>query len=202
MKHVLTRIVNWGQELLGEVVQPGDLAIDLTAGNGQDTTALFQMVGETGQVIAFDVQSQALLTTHNRLVDAGAQVRSIQRDNCPLQRQSGIDLMEMSHDEVAGVVTSAPMGVIANLGYLPGGQRDVMTRPESSVAALEQSCSLLAEGGRLAVVVYPGHPGGAQEAAAVSDFFNNLDDTIFYVLLMKVSNRSQAPFLFVAEKMI
>ncbi len=52
------------------------------------------------------------------------------------------------------------MGIIANLGYLPGGDRAIITRSESTLAALDQSLTSLAVGGRVAVVVYPGHAGG------------------------------------------
>lgn len=200
MKHALTRIVDWGQELLAEVVQLGDLAVDLTAGNGQDTLFLYQLVGPMGQVVAFDVQSQALLATRERLIAAGAQVRLQQQDIQPLSCGPGIDLLQVSHAELAGVIPAAPKGIIANLGYLPGGQQDIVTRPESTVLALEQSCSLLADGGRLVVVVYPGHAGGTEEGIEVTNFFTELQVPNFQVLQMKVSNRSQAPFLFVVEK--
>ena len=200
MKHPLTRIVQWGQELLAEVVQPGDLVVDLTAGSGQDTLFLSQLVGSTGQVVAFDIQSQALLETCERMVAAGVQVRLQQEDIQLLQREAGIDLLQLSHTELAGVLPAAPKGIIANLGYLPGDQHGLVTRPESTVMALERSCSLLAAGGRLAVVVYPGHPGGTEEGAAVSEFFAGLTDPVFHVLQMQVTNRPQAPFLFMVEK--
>ncbi len=200
MKRDLIRIIQWGQELLSEVVQLGDLVFDLTAGNGQDTLALYQMVGSTGQVVAFDIQSQALLATRERMVAAGAQVRLHPQGTQLLRSDPGIDLLEMCHTELTGGVPGLAKGIIANLGYLPGGQRELVTRPDSTVKALEQSCSVLAAGGRLAVVVYPGHPGGTEEGTAVTNFFTELDDSTFKVLQMQVSNRSQAPFLFVAEK--
>ena len=202
MKQVLTKVVKWGQELLSEVVQPGDLVVDLTAGNGQDTLELFRLVGSSGQVIGFDIQTQALLATRDRMVSAGAQVRLHQHDIQLLPSEAGIDLLAISHTEIAKVLPAAPKGVIANLGYLPGGQLELVTRPESTVSALEQTCSLLLVGGRLAVVVYPGHPGGAEEGIAVTDFFTALDPVTFQVIQLQVSNRPQAPFLFVAEKTI
>ena len=202
MKQVLTKVVKWGQELLSEVVQPGDLVVDLTAGNGQDTLELFRLVGQTGQVIGFDIQTQALLATRDRMVSAGAQVRLHQHDIQPLPSEAGIDLLAMSHTEIARVLPAAPKGVIANLGYLPGGQQELVTRPESTVSALDQACSLLLAGGRLAVVVYPGHPGGVEEGTAVTDFFTALDPVTFQVIQLTVSNRPQAPFLFVAEKIV
>ncbi|MCD6188161.1 MAG: class I SAM-dependent methyltransferase [Desulfuromusa sp.] len=202
MKQVLTKVVKWGQELLSEVVQPGDLVVDLTAGNGQDTLELFRFVGSTGQVIGFDIQTQALLATRDRMVSAGAQVRLHLHDIQLVPSEAGIDLLAISHTEIAKVLPAAPKGVIANLGYLPGGQLELVTRPESTVSALEQTCSLLQAGGRLAVVVYPGHPGGAEEGIAVTDFFTALDPVTFQVIQLQVSNRPQAPFLFVAEKTI
>ncbi|HKJ76882.1 MAG TPA: class I SAM-dependent methyltransferase, partial [Gammaproteobacteria bacterium] len=39
--------------------------------------------------------------------------------------------------------------------------------PATTVAALEAGRGLLAAGGRMTVVAYTGHPGGADEAAAV-----------------------------------
>ena len=41
---------------LRQVVQPGDTVIDATMGNGHDTAMLAELVGESGHVIAFDVQ--------------------------------------------------------------------------------------------------------------------------------------------------
>jgi SAM-dependent methyltransferase len=201
LKRPLTRVVDWGHELLSEVVHSGDLVVDLTAGTGQDTLAIYKMVGSTGQIVAFDIQSQALLATRERLIVAGAQVRLQQQDIHPLLREPGIDLLKLSHTEVESVLPAAPKGIIGNLGYFPGGDKGLKTLPGSTLLALEQSCGLLAVGGRLALVVYPGHPGGAEEGAAVTNFFTKLDDFKFQVLQMKVCNRPQAPFLFMAEKL-
>ena len=200
MKRVLTRMVQWSQDLLAEVVQSGDLVVDLTAGTGQDTLALFQMVGEQGQVVGFDIQSQALLATRERMIAAGAQVRLQQQDIQSLQCEPGIDLLQMSHAEFSTVMPAAPKGIIVNLGYLPGGNQDLVTQPETTVSALEQGCALLAKGGRMAVVIYPGHPGGTEEGDAVSELFAGLQDPGFQVLRLDVSNRLAAPFVFVVEK--
>lgn len=195
-------MVDWGHELLSEVVHKGDLVVDLTAGTGQDTLTLYNMVGLTGQVVAFDIQSQALAITGERLSSAGAQVRFHPQGICSVEHTPGVDLLQISHAEISRILTAAPKGIIANLGYLPGGQKELITRPESTLLALRQSCSLLATGGRLVLAVYPGHPGGAEEGIAVSQFFAALDDSQFHVLQMKVSNRHQAPFLFVVEKRV
>ena len=200
MKRSLTRMVQWSQDLLAEVVQSGDLVVDLTVGTGQDTLALLQMVGEQGQVVGFDIQSQALLTTREKIVAVGARVRLHQQNVQPLQHEAGVDLLQMNHVELSAIIPAPVKGIIANLGYLPGGSRDIITRPETTVSALEQGCSLLVKGGRMAVVVYPGHLGGAEEGAAIGELFAGLQDPGFQVLRLSVSNRPAAPFVFLVEK--
>jgi SAM-dependent methyltransferase len=199
VKRGLSRIVPWAQELLGEVLNRGDLVVDLTAGNGQDTLALFNFVGDAGQVIAFDIQPGALDNTRSLLEDAGGQVRMIDARR-RLECHAGVDLIMDSHEHLGLYVDGAPQGVIANLGYLPGGDQSIITISQSTLPALQQAADILAVGGRMAVTVYPGHLGGNVEADEVSVFFAGLSDASFHVLMLKVTNRPRSPFLFIAEK--
>lgn len=200
MKRSITQVVSWGQELLAEVVKPGDLCVDLTAGNGKDTRALYAMTGPRGQVVAFDIQRQALKKTNEYLMDAGADVRFVEGPAAVLERRPGIDLVCDSHESLNLYLPEAPVAVIANLGYLPGGDTSVITRSASTLSALSRAAECLIEGGRMSIVAYPGHPGGDEEAVAVADFFSDLPDRLFQVLLVDVANRPHAPVLHVAEK--
>ena len=56
---------------LANRVKPGDFCIDATAGNGHDTLFLCSLVGDTGRVLAFDIQQQAVENTNARLQQAG-----------------------------------------------------------------------------------------------------------------------------------
>jgi len=197
---ILTRVVNWGHELLAEKVEHGQLTVDLTAGNGYDTLMLSRLVGDSGQVIAFDVQSAALASTRQRLEESGVAVRNWQAIETPVPAAAGVDLVEAGHEELKSYVSTPPQGIIANLGFFPSGDRQIVTRPQTTLCALEQSAELLAPGGRLAVVVYIGHPGGREEGDAVDGFFASLDESEFQVLELKVKNRPDAPYLLVAEK--
>lgn len=199
MTRALTRIVSWGHELLGEVLAPGQLAIDLTAGNGYDTQQLYRMVGGSGQVVAFDIQQEALQMTRCRLEEEGAEVR-IWTGGDSVPSAAGVDLVAAGHEHLANYLPGHPHAVIANLGYLPGGESGIITRPQTTLSALRQACTALAAGGRLAVVVYTGHAGGCEEGAAVGAFFAALEQDTFQVLQLKVANRPDAPYLLVAEK--
>jgi hypothetical protein len=61
-----------------------------------------------------------------------------------------------------------------NLGWLPSGDRRITTRAGSTVAALEAARLCLAPGGRMSILAYRGHPGGAHEAAAVARWVDTL----------------------------
>ncbi len=193
--------MQWGQQLLSEVVQAGDLVVDLTVGTGKDTLFLYDLVGSGGQIVGVDVQSQALVAAQKRLAAAGGKVRMQLTEVEPPVIGAGIDLLQISHAEISAYVPAPAQAIIANLGYLPGGDKALVTQPETTLHALIQACSLLAVGGRLVVVVYPGHPGGEEEGRVVSDYFTQLCDVAFQVIHLQVCNRPQAPFLFVAEKL-
>ena len=153
-------------ELLAEHLQPGDIAIDATAGNGHDTLFLARRVGPTGEVHAYDIQAEALQETRRRVQEAGcdAWVR--------LHPGSHAQLLPTLQADCRGRVAA----VVFNLGYLPGGDRHTTTQNDSTLAALEQALALLRPGGALSVLAYRGHPGGRDEARAVADWCDRQAD--------------------------
>lgn len=195
----LVNIVSWSQKLACEVLRPGDLAIDLTAGKGRDTLALAKAVGIEGQVVAFDLQPTAIEQTRELL-----QCYDFATANWPaeqiLTKQPGIFLIQACHSTLDKVLTDPAQVIIANLGYLPGGDKSLTTRPASTLAALQQSVEQLSSGGRLVVTVYPVHPGGTEEGEAVSSFFKELPAPHWQVLCLRVANCTEAPYLLVAER--
>lgn len=47
-----------------------------------------------------------------------------------------------------------------NLGYLPGGDKTLITEPHTTLKALNVAKDILTPGGLISLVVYVGHPGG------------------------------------------
>jgi len=197
MPLALTHVIGRAHQLLAEVLRPGDMALDLTAGNGCDTLFLAQQVGQSGCVLAFDVQQQALDKSLKRMSDHGIWCRQLFEPQALIQ---GVSLVREDHARVKGWCPMAPKAIIANLGFLPGGDRSLVTKASSTVEALFGAAEILALGGRLTVVVYPGHAGGAEEAAAVQTFFGRLDAKYFAVLCLTPLNRQCSPYLLAAEK--
>ena len=69
-----------------------------------------------------------------------------------------------------GVLALSLIAAIAfNLGYLPGGDKSLVTNPESTARALRSALQLLKPGGLLTVVTYLAHPGGAEEDRIVAE---------------------------------
>ena len=61
------QITQWCAHFISEHVKEGDLCIDATMGNGNDTLLLSRLCGEKGHVLAFDIQEMALANTRERL---------------------------------------------------------------------------------------------------------------------------------------
>ena len=61
------QITQWCAAFIRQQVQEGDFCIDATMGNGNDTLLLSQLCGESGKVLAFDIQEQALAATQEKL---------------------------------------------------------------------------------------------------------------------------------------
>lgn len=138
------------------------LAIDGTAGNGHDTLFLARLVGEEGRVIAVDIQEEALASTARRLDAAGLKSR------VTLVCGDHADLAKHIPREWSGQVDR----IMFNLGYLPGGDKEVTTGPRGTLEALSQARRLMRPSGAcLTVVVYTGHPGGPEETATVREWF-------------------------------
>ena len=169
----------------------GALAIDATVGNGYDALFLGHRVGPKGKVLGFDVQKAAL---------AGA--REI------LKFVGSIDHVSLIHDSHTRLADYLPAGAVIhaamfNLGYLPRGNRRIITRPETTVLALRSVLEHLAERGRVTLLVYRGHEGGVPEYQGVRQFVEELPEDGWLVEeLGSTSDSPVAPRLFRIQRKI
>jgi hypothetical protein len=196
----LTNMTRWAHLMLEPVLESGGFAVDLTAGNGHDTLFLWRRVGPEGAVLAFDVQPRALHNTSRRLAEAGAPVHRLEPGQSIRSPERGVFLIRACHSALAQLCKLPPVAIMANLGYLPGGDHELVTHQKTTLNALCRASELLAAGGRIVVTAYPGHPGGQAESRAVQEFFASLDARQWLVLNLCSGNRPHAPILLVAEK--
>ena len=181
------RLVDKAHEFLGEALSQGDLAIDATAGNGNDVAFLADQVGNSGKVYAFDLQKEAIEATARLLAEKG--VENMELHQCGHERMD-----EVLPPEVLGQVAA----VTFNLGYLPGGDKSVVTQTTTTRMALRLSMDLLRPGGLLVVVAYRGHPGGLEECAGVREELSSLTEDLSMEGDASVDTTS--PLLLVARK--
>lgn len=176
----------WAKEMLADAITEGASVIDATMGNGHDTLWLAQRVGETGRVRAFDIQPRAVENTRNRLSENGV------LDRCELYCEG--------HEHMAERVPECADAILFNLGWLPGGEKDVTTRTETTLLAVNAACSLLAPAGLMTICVYPGHAEGARERDMLLNWAANLNPSLFDVMLRQYLNQPNNPPLLIAVR--
>ena len=60
-------LVNITHNLLKNKLFPGDIAIDATLGNGNDSLFLVEQVNPSGLVFGFDIQEKAIESSKNKI---------------------------------------------------------------------------------------------------------------------------------------
>jgi 16S rRNA C1402 N4-methylase RsmH len=187
----LERILPFARLLLEKAITPGDIAIDATIGNGHDTVFLAELVGTNGKVFGFDIQEQALESCREKL-----KARKIQ-DRVSLFHKGHQHVTDCIPENLHGKVT----GAVFNLGYLPGGDKSVVTTPETTISAVKQIFQLLAPEGIIVIVIYHGHPEGQIERDNLLEYVKTLDQKDAHVLNYQFLNQlNNPPFIIAIEK--
>ncbi|WP_321530537.1 class I SAM-dependent methyltransferase [uncultured Desulfuromonas sp.] len=200
MKNLLTDMAQWSHHFAQEILQAGDLAVDLTAGRGHDSQFLAECVdsNHTGCVLAFDIQTQAIDSTLERLENNGITASRISR---PQQIAApGTFLINASHERLPLFLPRPPKVILGNLGYLPGGDHSITTQADSSRIMTKAALEELQPGGRLILVVYTGHDGARKESDAITSDLAQLHPRYWHIITMRPFLSDKAPYLLVAEK--
>ena len=165
-------------EFLRQHVKPGAVCIDATAGRGRDTALLCRLAGESGRVLAFDIQQDAIDQT------------------CALLAQEGLraEVQLDSHANMARYVQPESVDcVVFNSGRLPGGEPHIVTVAESSLQAIDAGLQLLKPHGVMAIALYYGKENGYEERDAVLEHLKTIDPRTYSVLCCQWSNRTGEP---------
>lgn len=160
--------------------------LDLTCGNGKDTLFLSNLVGPSGQVTAFDIQSIAIERTKELLIEKGKYQNYI--------------LIKDSHEYAEKYLKEKIDAAVFNLGYLPQSDKEISTKAKSTIKSINLLLPYLKDSGRIYVAAYIGHDKGF-EISKVFEYLNNLNKKEFNVLNIKLINKdNNPPQLFIVEK--
>lgn len=167
-------------KIIDENVMEGDICIDATAGRGNDTLHLCRLVGDSGHVTAFDIQSEAVESTKELLKNNGMENR-------------GTVLLK-SHSEMDTFFEENSVSFITfNFGWLPRGSHNIFTHKETSIEAIEKGLKLLKKGGIMSLIIYYGKETGFEEKDALLNFLPTIDSFKYTVIEMPFVNRPNCP---------
>ncbi|MDY5607572.1 MAG: class I SAM-dependent methyltransferase [Lentihominibacter sp.] len=200
MKNIIQSTTELALHIARPYIREGKAVVDATCGNGHDTVALAKAVfpdygygaaaSENNQecpaptrLIAFDIQQRAIDATASLLTEAGfgSQLNA-----------GSIRLIRDSHENMDDYVNEACL-IMFNLGYLPGGDKELTTCTETTMKAIQGAAGLLTKGGLLSVTMYSGHPEGAKEKAEVLAFARGLDSKIYHAAYVNMLNQANNP---------
>ena len=176
-------------ESLEHYIRPGQLVIDATLGNGHDTEFLARLVGADGHVYGFDIQSDAIKKTRERLLENNLLER------CTLHHESHDKMLQLLPQETRKKISA----IMFNLGYLPGSDKSCVTTSPSTLAALSRSLDILEDSGVLSIMAYPGHEEGKVETAAVERWAQSLDRNRYRIETRR--STGTGPVLFIIQSL-
>ncbi|WP_413378941.1 class I SAM-dependent methyltransferase [Alkalihalobacillus sp. 1P02AB] len=184
-------ILPFARTLLTQALNEGDIAIDCTAGKGNDTITLAKLVGATGHVYSFDIQEEAIHQTATKVKSE--------------QFNERVTLFQQGHETFENMIPTAHLNeikaAIFNLGYLPGGDKTIVTKPDSTLKAIQQLLKHMPKEGLIVLVIYHGHEEGKVERDSIINFVTNLDQKEAHVLNYRfINQKNDPPFIIAIEK--
>lgn len=180
----MKKVVDIAHDILNSYIKDDCIAVDFTMGQGFDTL-FFAENNQVQQVIAFDIQEEALLQTKEKLQKRGVEDK--------------VTYILDGHEHCSQYIESFDLGVF-NFGYLPKGDIKITTKLETSKQAVKEALTLLKKAGCLVLVLYPGHEQGAQESLFFDTWTKTLSSKYYSVLYLKMHNKQNAPYIIAIEK--
>ncbi|OEH84786.1 16S rRNA (cytosine(1402)-N(4))-methyltransferase [Desulfuribacillus stibiiarsenatis] len=189
----LLPVIQFSHQLVATKLQSGGHAVDATAGNGNDSLFMLNHMKKNAHLYIFDIQEQALNNTKEKIIHKFGTQEIINANR-------KIHFLCTGHENLKRHVHSKVKVIMFNLGYLPGSDVSIITKPNTTLEAIESGLELLETSGLISVVLYPGHDGGDKEANLVSEYVTKLNSYDYGVILYKQMNKEKSPFFIGIEK--
>jgi tRNA G37 N-methylase Trm5 len=181
----MIRLLDLQKQFILAHIKEGDTVADFTMGNGHDTEFLSKAVGEKGKVYAFDIQESAVNSTRENLKSA----------DCPQNYTLILD----SHHNCEKYIEGKIKAGMFNLGYLPGGDKNITTMRETTMPAIKSAISLLDRDAILCIAVYPGHEEGEAEGKLICEYLSGISRHKVCATKVNILNSPTSPYFIVIE---
>lgn len=156
-----------------------EIAIDATLGNGFDTDFLSNLFNK---VYAFDIQEEAC-------------------SNYIKNKKDNVIVINDSHHLFKNYIYEGVSCIMYNLGFLPGGDKNITTLHKTSLESIKEGLDLLKSGGIMTICIYRGHYEGKIEESCILEYLKTLPKNQFGVMIQSYLNRQEiSPLLVVVEK--
>ncbi len=180
MKNKIMTITDWVHSVLASSIEDGDICIDATAGKGKDTLFLAELVGESGKILAFDIQKDAIDQAEKLICENGYQKR--------------VEFILDGHEHMDQYIENDSVSVILfNLGYLPGGDHSLATKESTTLEAAGKGLDILKKQGVMCICIYSGGDSGFTEKEAVLSWAQNLPAKEYDVISCPFINKPNNP---------
>ena len=178
-------ILNKVKQIASETLRNKDMVVDVTVGNGNDTLFLAKLV-PNGKIFGFDIQKDAIKKTKELLDQNNI-------TNYHLYNEDHQKIKEILKDYTKKISL-----IIFNLGYLPGGNKKITTKYQSTIKAINDSLELLNNKGKILITVYPGHKEGLKESMELKKYLKKLNN--YQVNYYYNTDNKEAPYLIEIKK--
>ena len=171
----LSPTVHYTRMLMDRYSNKDYVVVDATLGNGFDSEFLARL---NKKVFGFDINETAIK-------------RSMQR----LTSFSNVEIINDSHANIANYIDAIDL-LVFNTGYLPGSDKKLTTKGETTVKAVLEGYRLLNKGGFIILTLYKGHDDNQE----YNEVIKALNDHKVYFKETIVEQLNHAPSIITIKK--
>lgn len=159
------------------------VAADLTVGSGKDSKYILENTC-VERLYGFDIQEEAEEKAKKLIGNDPRFIFNL-----------------ASHDQIDEYIKEGLDLAIYNLGYLPGGNKEITTKYESTIKSLERTLKLLNKEGLAILTIYPGHPAGKEESKKIESYLEEINQQKYTIIKITHPTRPKnPPYIIVIEK--
>ncbi|WDC85829.1 class I SAM-dependent methyltransferase [Caloramator sp. mosi_1] len=124
------------------------------------------------------------------------QKSAIEKFNAILDEEGikNIKVIYDGHENMDIYIEEQVKAIMFNLGYLPGSDKTITTKSDTTLMAVQKGLKLLMPGGVMTIAAYVGHEEGQREAEDLLKFISEIDSKQFSIMKIDFINRRNAPF--------
>lgn len=187
----INNAVQFQHLLWDRIMKQAKIVVDATCGNGHDLLYLVERAKPNCHVYGIDIQERAIQASQSLL------------EQKKIDSNITITFLHNSHDKAFAedIQENSIDLIIFNLGYLPGGNHTIVTKPYNTMQALQLAMPKLVKDGVITIVAYPGTLEGYEEMKQLEYYLSSLNQKLYNVCHWKPINQvNNPPQLYIIQK--